>query len=99
MVLALENDAIHLATSVDNLIENLSAVLHGISSLTVDTMETYKNGVCKTCDEVDGNIKSMYQLMAKVEEVNKSMGPAYKLGDNLKEIKKMLESFEAMVNK
>ena len=34
----------------------------GISALTVDTVETYRDGVCKTCDAVDGNIKSMYQV-------------------------------------
>ena len=28
-----------------------------------------RDGVCKTCDEVDGNIKSMYQLMAKVNHI------------------------------
>jgi hypothetical protein len=34
--------------------------------------------VCKTCDAVDDNIKGMYQLMAKWEELNKAMAPAYK---------------------
>lgn len=51
--------------------------------------------MCKTCDEVDGNIKSMYQLMAKVEELNKGMGPAYRMGDQLKEIKRLLDVYEA----
>ena len=36
--------------------------------------------MCKTCDAVDDNIKGMYQLMAKWEELNKSMGPAYRYG-------------------
>ena len=34
--------------------------------------------------QVDGNIKSMYQLMAKVEELNKSMAPAYKLAEQVR---------------
>ncbi len=38
----------------------------------------YRDGVCKTCDAVDDNIKGMYQLMAKWEELNKAMAPAYK---------------------
>ena len=49
----------------------------------------------KTCDQVDGNIKAMYQLMAKVEEVNKKMVPAYKLGEQMKDIKRLLEMYEA----
>ena len=98
VLLDIENDARHLATSVDNLVENLSGILHSISALTVETVETYRDGVCKTCDEVDGNIKSMYQLMAKVEELNKSMAPAHKLGDQLKEIKRLLDMFESVSN-
>ena len=54
-----------------------------------------RDGVFKTCDEVDGNIKSMYQLMAKVEELNKGMGPAYRMGEQLKEIKRLLDIYEA----
>jgi hypothetical protein len=38
----------------------------------------FRDGVCKTCDAVDDNIKGMYQLMAKWEELNKAMAPAYK---------------------
>ena len=64
-------------------------------TLQVDTMETYRDGVCKTCDAVDNNIKTMYQVMAKVEELNKSMGPAYKLSEDVKEIKRVLDLLEA----
>lgn len=39
--------------------------------------------MCKTCDAVDHNIKSMYQLMAKCEELSKSMGPIYKLAEQM----------------
>ena len=93
-ILELERSAKHLATSVDEMSENLSGLLHGISSLTVDTMETYRDGVCKTCDAVDGNIKSMYQVMAKVEELNKSMAPAYKIAEDVKEVKRVLDLLE-----
>jgi hypothetical protein len=37
----------------------------------------------------------MYQLMAKVEELNKGMGPAYRMGDQLKEMKRLLDMYEA----
>ncbi|XP_059099039.1 uncharacterized protein LOC131893112 [Tigriopus californicus] len=98
LLASLENDARLLATSVDGLVENLSGILQSISALTVETIETYRDGVCKTCDEVDNNIKSMYQVMAKVEELNKSMAPAYKLGEQLKEIKRLLDMYEAVAN-
>ena len=77
------------------MVENLSGVLQSASALTVGTLETYRDGVCKTCDEVDNNIRSMYQLMAKVEELNKSMTPAYKVNDQIKELKQLLDIYES----
>ncbi|XP_046745344.1 uncharacterized protein LOC124410779 [Diprion similis] len=94
----LEMEARKVATSVDSLTENLAAILHSVSALTVDCLETYRDAVCKTCDAVDHNIKSMYQLMAKCEELSKSMGPIYKLAERIKEMKRMLELFENTIN-
>jgi len=91
----LEREARRLATEVDSLVENLSCTLQSVSALTVDTVETYRDGVCKTCDEVDNNIKAMYQLMAKWEELNKNMAPAYRVASQIKDIKRLLEMFEA----
>ncbi|XP_057324191.1 BLOC-1-related complex subunit 6-like isoform X1 [Microplitis mediator] len=94
----LEMEARKIATSVDSLTENLAAILHSASAVTVDCLETYRDAVCKTCDGVDHNIKSMYQLMAKSEELSKSMGSIYKLADQIKTIKRLLELFESAIN-
>ncbi|XP_031832730.1 BLOC-1 related complex subunit 6 isoform X2 [Nomia melanderi] len=94
----LEMEARKVATSVDALTENLAAILHSASALTVGCLEAYRDAVCKTCDAVDHNIKSMYQLMAKCEELSKSMGPVYKLAEQIKEMKRMLELFETAMN-
>ncbi|XP_063849707.1 uncharacterized protein LOC135093955 isoform X1 [Scylla paramamosain] len=94
----IERHARHIATSVDTLIENLTGTLHSISALTVDCVETYRDAVCKTCDAVDANIKSMYQLMAKTEELSKSMKPIYKLQEQIKEVRRLLDMFENLVH-
>ncbi|XP_015122779.1 BLOC-1-related complex subunit 6 isoform X1 [Diachasma alloeum] len=94
----LEMEARKIATSVDSLTENLAAILHSASAVTVDCLETYRDAVCKTCDAVDHNIKSMYQLMAKCEELSKSMGPIYKLAEQVKEMKRLLDLFEGAMN-
>ncbi|KAK7076861.1 hypothetical protein SK128_011907 [Halocaridina rubra] len=94
----IEAYARHIATSVDTLIENLTGTLHSISSLTVDCVETYRDAVCKTCDAVDANIKSMYQLMAKTEELSKSMRPIYKLQEQIKEVRRLLDMFESTMH-
>ncbi|XP_001602456.1 BLOC-1-related complex subunit 6 isoform X1 [Nasonia vitripennis] len=94
----LENEARKVATSVDSITENLAAILHSASALTVGCLETYRDAVCKTCDAVDYNIKSMYQLMAKCEELSKSMSVLYKMSEKVKDMKKMLELFENTMN-
>ncbi|KAJ8878916.1 hypothetical protein PR048_019519 [Dryococelus australis] len=94
----LEAEVKKVATSVDTLTENLAGILRSVSALTVDCLEIYRDAVCKTCDAVDSNIKSMYQLMAKCEELSKSMKPIYKLSELLKGIKRLLDLFENAVN-
>lgn len=91
----LEAEASVLAASVDSLTENLAETLHGISALTVDSLEVYRDVVCKTCDSVDANIKAMYQLMAKCEEMSKSMSSVYKVAGQIKQIKHVLDLLEA----
>ena len=73
---------------------NLSP-FQSVSALTVEHVQTYRDGVCKTCDSVDSNIRAMYQLMAKWEELNKNMAPAYRISGQIKDIKRLLDMFEA----
>lgn len=94
----LEFEARNIAASVDTLTETLSGVLHNMSALTVECLEIYRDVVCKTCDSIDANIKSMYQLMAKCEELSKEMEPIYKLVQQVKDIKHILDLFENAVN-
>merc|ERR1712098_163419 len=89
-----EVEARRLASEVDSLVELLSASLHSISGLSVDTVELYRDGVCGTCEQVDNNIRAMYQLMAKWEELNKNMAPAHRLAQQIKDIKRLLDMFE-----
>ena len=98
LLLDLETDARHLATSVHGLVRSISETLHGLSSLTVNLVGTYKDGVCKTCDEVDSNVKAIFQLMARVEELNKGMVQVYKIGHQLREILRLLDMYEATIS-
>lgn len=74
-----EVEAQYLAASVDNLTENLCNLLHSISSITADNVEVYNNSVNKLTDCMDGNIKGMYTIMAKTEEISNAMKPTEQL--------------------
>lgn len=79
----IEREAQALAASVDNLTENLCSVLHSISSITADNVEIYKNAVTKLTDCMDANIKCMYTIMAKAEEISKAIKPAEALATRM----------------
>ncbi|XP_019759145.1 BLOC-1-related complex subunit 6 isoform X3 [Dendroctonus ponderosae] len=93
----LECEAHRMATSVDNLIENLSGILHSVSSITADNVDIYKNAVSKMSDSMDGNIKSMYKMMAKAEEITKNMKGVEVQAAKIKEVKKLVDLFESFV--
>ncbi|KAK7575735.1 hypothetical protein V9T40_012021 [Parthenolecanium corni] len=94
----LEIEANKVAASVDDLTENLTGILRSISALTLDCVETYRNGICKTCDAIDSDIKLMYQLMAKCEELGKVAEPLTSLSKNIKSIKNVLDLFDSAAN-
>ncbi|KAH9384306.1 hypothetical protein HPB48_026299 [Haemaphysalis longicornis] len=71
----LEAEARTVAASVETLLDSLTTAMHGVSSLTVDCMQLYERGITRTCDMADSDIKAMYQVMAKFEELTNSMRP------------------------
>ncbi|XP_030380164.1 BLOC-1-related complex subunit 6 [Scaptodrosophila lebanonensis] len=90
----IELEAQYLATAVDNLLENLGNLLHSISSITADNVEVHKNAVSKLTDTLDANIKCMYTIMAKTEEISKSMRPTEQLGQRIREIKRLVDMLD-----
>ncbi|XP_055639659.1 BLOC-1-related complex subunit 6 [Toxorhynchites rutilus septentrionalis] len=93
----IEREAQSLAASVDNLTESLCSVLHSISSITADNVEIYKNAVTKLTDCMDANIKCMYTIMAKAEEISKAIKPAEALAARIREIKRLVDMFESNI--
>jgi BLOC-1 related complex subunit 6 len=91
----LEIEAQYLAANIDNLTENLANLLHSISSITADNVEVYKNSVTKLTDTIDSNIKSMYSIIAKSEEISKSMHKAEQMATRIREIRRLVDMFEA----
>ncbi|XP_055706651.1 BLOC-1-related complex subunit 6 [Phlebotomus papatasi] len=89
-----EIEAQYLAASVDNLTENLCNLLHSISSITADNVEVYKNSVSKLTDCMDANIKNMYTIMAKTEEISNAIKPTKQLMNRIREIKRLVDMLE-----
>lgn len=94
----IEVEASRIAHSVDMLTENLVGVLESVSALTLDCLETYRDSVCKTCEIQDANIKAMYQLMAKCEQLAITVQPVQKLAQQVKEVRRLIDLFEDACN-
>ncbi|XP_031357195.1 BLOC-1-related complex subunit 6 isoform X2 [Photinus pyralis] len=93
----LESEAQRMATSIDNLTENLCGILHSISSITADNVDVYKDAVSKMSDTMDANIKSMYTMMAKAEEVTQAMKTVQNHSVRIKEIRRLVDIFESFI--
>ena len=91
----LEISAQYLAADVDNLTENLANLLHSISSITADNVDIYRSAVSKLTDTMDSNIKSMYTIIAKTEEISKSMNKSLSVYERIKEVKRLVDLFES----
>jgi len=94
----IEVEAKKLASCVDTLTENLAGILHSLSSMTMDCVFTASDGVTQLCDTGDASIKLMYQVMAKCEELNKSVVPLYEVHKQIQDTKKLLDRVEAEMN-
>lgn len=91
----LEIEAQYLAANIDNLTENLANLLNSIGSITADNVCVYQNSVSKLTDTIDSNIKSMYSIIAKSEEISKSMHKAEQMASRIREIRRLVDMFEA----
>lgn len=93
----IESQIAHMNHSVDAMMTMITNSTHSLSKLTVECVNAYQDCLYRTCDSVDTNIKSMYQLMAQVEELNRSMKSVHELNVQLNSVRHLLDIFEKKV--
>ncbi|XP_031626885.1 BLOC-1-related complex subunit 6 [Contarinia nasturtii] len=93
----IEIEAQYLAANLDGITENLGNLLHSISSITADNVDCYKNAVNKLTDCMDANIKTMYTVMAKTEELSNQMKNTEALASRIKDIKRLVDVMDSAV--
>lgn len=92
----LEKQCKRVADSLDLMFGHLAGTLHNMSAITVGHTQTYRDAVEKAGITVDQCVRSMYALMAKCEELQKTMQTTRELANQIKSIKRQLDELEAL---
>ncbi|XP_072136715.1 BLOC-1-related complex subunit 6 [Mobula birostris] len=92
----LERDAKEVAQKVDQMMRGLNATIQNMTALSVGYIQTYRDSVDSLGESVDMSIKGMYTLMARCEELDRSMQPILVLSKQIREVKRTLEMFETL---
>ncbi|KAJ7354866.1 hypothetical protein OS493_029421 [Desmophyllum pertusum] len=92
----LELRATDIAGNLDHMLATLANSLKAMSQVSTECLGAYSTCVDHASETVDVNIKSMYTLIARCEELNASLKPVQNMAEEVKEIKKTLDIFEAI---
>ncbi|XP_023691082.1 BLOC-1-related complex subunit 6 isoform X1 [Paramormyrops kingsleyae] len=96
VLLDLQRQTQAVAQSLDLMMRGLSGTVQNMTALSVGYIQTYRDSVDSVGESVDMSIKGMYTLMARCEELDRSMQPIHQLAKQIRDIKTMLDTLEAL---
>ncbi|XP_043102755.1 BLOC-1 related complex subunit 6 [Puntigrus tetrazona] len=85
-----------VAQSVELMLRSLSGTIQNMTALSVGYIQTYRDSVDSLGESVDMSIKGMYTLMARCEELDRSMQPIHALAAQIRDIKRTLDALETI---
>ncbi|OTF80322.1 hypothetical protein BLA29_001995 [Euroglyphus maynei] len=93
----IETRAMMIAENLNQIMTYINSYSTNITTTSLDVMEIYRDNVFDACDHIDADIKLMYKIISKCEELNKSLGFLDELRNRIKDIKQTLDTFERIV--
>ncbi|KAJ8015904.1 hypothetical protein DPEC_G00001530 [Dallia pectoralis] len=85
-----------VAQNVELMMRSLNGTIQNMTALSVGYIQTYRDSVDSLGESVDMSIKGMYTLMARCEELDRSMQPIHTLATQIRDIKRTLDTLEAI---
>ncbi|XP_059378682.1 BLOC-1-related complex subunit 6-like isoform X2 [Carassius carassius] len=85
-----------VAQSVELMLRSLNGTIQNMTALSVGYIQTYRDSVDSLGESVDMSIKGMYTLMARCEELDRSMQPIHALAAQIRDIKRTLDALETV---
>ncbi|XP_041081137.1 BLOC-1-related complex subunit 6-like [Polyodon spathula] len=92
----LERHTQDVAQSVELMMRSLNGTVQNMTALSVGCIQTYRDSVDSLGESVDMSIKGMYTLMARCEELDRSMHSIHSLAKQIRDIKRTLEVLETV---
>lgn len=96
VLLDLHRHTQEVARSVELMMKSLNGTIQNMTALSVGYIQTYRDSVDSLGESVDMSIKGMYTLMARCEELDRSMQPIHSLAAQIRDIKRTLDALEAV---
>uniref|UniRef100_A0AAV2LXW7 BLOC-1-related complex subunit 6 C-terminal helix domain-containing protein n=1 Tax=Knipowitschia caucasica TaxID=637954 RepID=A0AAV2LXW7_KNICA len=96
VLLDLHRHTQEVAQSVEAMMKSLNGTIQNMTALSVGYIQTYRDSVDSLGESVDMSIKGMYTLMARCEELDRSMQPIHGLASQIRDIKRTLDALEAI---
>ena len=96
LITELEDQARQGSKSVERMMKYLGGELSKVTQVTGETVGTYDGAVRLMHGEVEANIRSMYALIAKCEELDAKMEPVTDLARQVKSINESLDELEQL---
>lgn len=96
VLLDLHRHTQEVAQSVEAMMKSLNGTIQNMTALSVGYIQTYRDSVDSLGESVDMSIKGMYTLMARCEELDRSMQPIHNLAAQIRDIKRTLDALEAI---
>lgn len=92
----LEEQAKTASRSIEKMMKYLSTRLQDNTKVTQETVQIYSESVKNVQKEVEHNIRLMYSLVAKCEELDRKMKPINELAAQVNDIKESLDLLEKL---
>ncbi|KAI1893020.1 hypothetical protein AGOR_G00139580 [Albula goreensis] len=96
VLLDLQRHTQDVAQSVELMMRSLNGTIQNMTALSVGYIQTYRDSVDSLGEAVDMSIKGMYTLMARCEELDRSMQPIHGLAQQIRDVKRTLDALEAL---
>ncbi|KAI6216590.1 BLOC (Biogenesis of Lysosome-related Organelles Complex) and Related complexes subunit-like protein [Aphelenchoides fujianensis] len=96
VLVELEAHARAISSNLDMALRDLRGAVHGISDLSLETMQVFGSVVNETCDSVDVIIRAMYTVLSKTEELHSAFEGIQRLALQIKDMKRLVDTLEKL---